>query len=101
MSYFSHSWLPFIYQYGLGGIIFIVGIVLTLKAGIFSPKTNPKHKKWLSILILGYIWYLVMHGAWILAALGHEILAAVGGVIVMVLAVLATWLTFHRSRGVA
>ncbi len=100
MSYFSHSWLPFLYQYGLGGIIFIFGIVLTLKAGSFSPKTNAKHKKWLSILILGFVWYLVMHGAWILAALGHEGWATAGGVVVMVLAVIATWLTLHRSRGV-
>ena len=98
---FCHSWLPFIYQYGLGGVIFIVGIIFTLKSGSFTPKTNPKHKKWLSILILGYVWYLVMHGAWILAALGHEGWAAAGGVVLMVLAVVATWLTFHRSSGVA
>lgn len=98
---FSRSWLPFIYQYGLGGVIFVVGIILTLKSGSFSPRSNPKHKKWFSILILGYVWYFVMHGAWILAALGHEGWAVAGGCVVMVLALFATWLTFRRSNGVA
>ncbi len=101
MANFSHTWLPYLYQYGLGGVIFIIGIVMTLKATSFRPKTNPKHKKWLSILILGYVWYLVMHGAWILAALGYEFWAGVGAVIIMVLAVIVTWLTFHRTKGVA
>ena len=82
-------------------MIFIIGITMTLKAHSFSPKTNPKHKKWLSILILGFVWYLVMHGAWILAALGYEVWAAIGGVIVMVIAVVTTYLTFHRSKGAA
>lgn len=85
----------------MGGVIFIVGIFFTLRSGSFTPRTNPKHKKWLSILILGYVWYLVMHGAWILAALGHEGWAVTGGVVVMVLTLLATWLTLHRSSGVA
>ena len=98
---FSRAWLPLIYQYGLGGLIFIVGIVFTLKSGSFTPRSNPKHKKWFSILILGYVWYLVMHGAWILAALGHEGLAMTGGLVVLVVAVLATWLTFHKSGRVA
>lgn len=82
-------------------MIFIVGIFFTLKSGSFSPRTNPKHKKWFGILVLGYLWYFVMHGAWVLAALGHERMALTGGIIVMVLAVVATWLTFRRSSGVA
>ncbi len=99
MSYFSHSWLPFIYQYGLGGIIFVIGLVLTLKAGSFTPRTNPRHRKWLGVLIYGYIWYFVMHGALTLAALGHERWAALGGGAVLIVSGGVTMLWFRRSKG--
>lgn len=98
MEHFSHSWLPWIYQYGLGGILFIFGIAITLRAGSFSPKTNLKHRKWMTILLLGFVWYLCLHGAWILAALGHEVLAGIGAAAVAALAVVTTWVTFHRER---
>jgi hypothetical protein len=101
MEYFSHSWLPFIYQYGLGGVIFVVGLVLTLKAGSFTPSTNPRHKKWLAVLVLGYIWYFVMHGALTLAALGHERWAALGATVIMGVAGVATLIWFRRARGEA
>ncbi len=69
MNLFSHSWLPFIYLYGLGGILFIAGIIITTKAGAFDLK-RAKHKKWMWILIFGFVWYLSMHALMTLAALG-------------------------------
>lgn len=92
MNLFSHSWLPFIYLYGLGGILFIAGIVITLKAGSFDLK-RPSHKKWMWILIFGFIWYFTMHALMTWAALGtispyvvlYILLALVGVFIVVTL----------------
>jgi uncharacterized membrane protein YjjB (DUF3815 family) len=94
MSYFSHSWLPYIYQYGLGGLIFVVGLILTLRAGSFDL-SRPRHKKWLIVLLLGFVWYLVMHGAMTLAALGHEWTALIGATVVMAVSI-AVSIFFNR-----
>ncbi len=69
MDLFSHSWLPFIYLYGLGGILFVAGIFITLKAGSFDLKRS-SHKKWMWILMFGFVWYLTMHALMTWAALG-------------------------------
>ncbi|MEA3287435.1 MAG: hypothetical protein U9Q77_08685 [Candidatus Marinimicrobia bacterium] len=69
MDLFSHSWLPFIYLYGLGGILFLSGIFITLKAGSFDLKRH-SHRKWMWILIFGFVWYLTMHALLTWAALG-------------------------------
>ena len=66
---FSRVWLPFIYLYGLGGILFIAGIVITIKAGSFDLGRY-KHKKWMWVLLFGFVWYLMMHALMTLAALG-------------------------------
>jgi hypothetical protein len=100
MSYFSHSWLPYIYQYGLGGLIFIIGLWITLKSGSFSP-AHPRHRKWLVVLILGFIWYLVLHGALTLAALGHELSALIGAVVVMSVSIALSVMWSRKHRGEA
>ena len=71
MSYFSHYWLPFIYLYGLGGLLFISGIIITLKSGSFNLK-NHVHQQWLWVLVFGFIWYMMMHGVLTLVALGYN-----------------------------
>lgn len=65
---FTHSWLPFLYLYGLGGLLFLAGIIITLRSGSLNLKW-PQHKKWLVILIFGFIWYFAIHGLLNLAAL--------------------------------
>jgi len=97
MSYFSHSWLPYIYQYGLGGVIFLVGLYLTIHAGSFSPGRDPRHRKWLGVLIFGYIWYAVLHAALTLAALGHVVLAMVGGGLIIFLSLVAMMIWFRMT----
>jgi len=77
MSFFteySHSWWPFLYLYILGGLLFLAGIIITIKSGSFDLK-RPSHQKWFWVLIFGYIWYFALHGAMTLAALGHEVTA--------------------------
>jgi len=65
---FSHTWLPYIYLYGVGGLLFSSGLIITLKSGSLDLK-RPGHKMWLAILIFGFIWFMVMHALWNLAAL--------------------------------
>lgn len=66
---FSHTWLPYIYLYGVGGLLFGSGLLITIKSGSLDLK-RPGHKMWLAILIFGFIWFMVMHAVWNLAALG-------------------------------
>jgi len=67
---FHHTWLPFIYLYGLGGILFLLGIIITRRAGALDL-SRPKHRMWMVILIFGFIWYFSIHGLLNLAALDY------------------------------
>ena len=73
---FTRTWLPFIYLYGVGGIIFILGMNLVLKSGSLDLKRR-LHRIWLFILFLGFSWYVVIHSTVSLAALGYESASAV------------------------
>ena len=42
---FFRTWLPFIYLYGVGGIVFIVGLILILQTKALSPSYK-RNKKW-------------------------------------------------------
>ncbi len=69
MEYFSHSWLPFMYQYGLGGVLFIAGIIITIRSGSLNlNKTS--HWRWFWTLIFGLAWYMCIHASLNLAGLG-------------------------------
>jgi len=73
---FSRTWLPFIYLYGVGGIIFILGMVLVLRSRSLNLKRR-YHRIWLFILFLGFAWYVVIHSTVSLAALGYESASAI------------------------
>ena len=73
---FTRTWLPFIYLYGVGGIIFILGMILVLKSCSLDLKRR-HHRIWLFILFLGFAWYVVIHSTVSLAALGYEAASAV------------------------
>ena len=65
---FTHTWLPFIYLYGLGGILFVFGIIITIKSGSFDL-SRKSHKKWMWVLLFGFVWYLMIHALMTWAAL--------------------------------
>ena len=65
---FSHAWLPYIYLYGVGGLLFGSGLIITIKSGSLDLK-RPGHKNWLIVLIFGFFWFMIMHALWNLAAL--------------------------------
>ena len=65
---FHHTWLPFIYLYGVGGIAFLIGMYLITRTRALSLD-KIHHKKWLFVLIFGFIYYASIHGAFIMMAL--------------------------------
>ena len=65
---FYYTWLPFIYLYGVGGIAFLIGMYLITRTRALSLD-KIHHKKWLFILIFGFIYYASIHGAFIMMAL--------------------------------
>jgi hypothetical protein len=68
MLTFFDVWLPYIYLYGAGGIFFIIGLLITKKAGAMN--LNRKyHRYWFKVLIFGFIWFMMIHFILIIAAL--------------------------------
>ena len=65
---FNHTWLPFIYLYGVGGIAFLIGMYLIIKTSALV-QTKINQKKWLFILVFGFLYYAGIHGAFIMLAL--------------------------------
>jgi len=90
MDYFSHSWLPFMYLYGLGGILFISGILITIRSGSLDL-SSISHWRWLWTLIFGLVWYMSIHASLILAALGFVNFAFMIMVLVIIVSSFVTY----------
>ena len=96
MEYFSHSWLPFMYQYGLGGLLFIAGIIITIKSGSLNlNKTS--HWRWFWTLIFGLAWYMSLHASLTLAALGSVNFAFIIMASVILVSSFATYWIINRK----
>lgn len=65
---FSETWLPYLYLYGAGGCLFLVGIWLILRHRALNLKLR-KHRYWFMILLGGFLWYAAIHAFFILAAM--------------------------------
>ena len=61
-------WWPYLYQYGVGLAIFVIGLILIIKykACVLSRSQD---RFWFGVLIFGFIWYAGMHLIWYMAAL--------------------------------
>jgi len=68
MPPFSHTWLPYIYLYGVGGIFFVIGLIITKKSGAMDLKKK-KHRFWFKILLFGFVYYMAIHFFLTIAAL--------------------------------
>ncbi len=60
MLTFSDTWLPFIYLYGVGGIFFLIGMIIIRKSGAINLNKK-RHKYWYRVLIFGYFYFVLMH----------------------------------------
>ena len=67
---FYHTWLPFIYLYGVGGVAFLIGMFLIIRNRALTLE-KIHHKKWLVVLVFGFVYYAFIHGAFILMALNN------------------------------
>lgn len=68
MPSFFDSWLPFLYLYGVGGIFFLVGMLIIRKSGAINLKSK-RHKYWYKVLILGFFYFVAIHAFFIILAL--------------------------------
>ena len=62
---FERTWLPFLYLYGVGGIVFTLGMILILKTKALRLNFS-RHKKWLWLLLYGFLFWLSLHATFIL-----------------------------------
>ena len=60
MDLFSHSWLPFLYQYSFGLLIFGSGSFAVFRA-YGNEKFWQEYKIWIQILIWGFIYVSSIH----------------------------------------
>lgn len=84
---FTHTWLPYIYLYGVGGLLFLVGVVVVVKSGSLDLKKS-NHRMWFTVLFFGMVWFMVMHALWNLAAM--EILSLKTSVIIWLIFMIVT-----------
>lgn len=68
MPSFSETWLPYIYLYGVGGIFFVVGLIIARKSKALDI-TKKRHRFWYKVLIFGYLYFMLFHALSIIAAL--------------------------------
>ena len=57
---FFRVWLPYIYLYVMGGIFFLLGLGIVIRAKALNLKLA-LHRKWLVVLVLGLFWYMFLH----------------------------------------
>ena len=57
---FDNPWAAFLYQYGLGGLVFGVGLLIIRRSGA-CDFDRPGDRFWFGVLIFGYVWYALMH----------------------------------------
>ena len=62
-------WLPYLYQYGITGLFVILVVIFCFRTGALSLK-RPEDRWTLTVVVLGYVFYLLLHGLWIWAAGG-------------------------------
>jgi hypothetical protein len=61
-------WWPYLYLYGVGALIFLVGLALII--GYRSCNLSRRRDRfWLGVLLFGFIWYAGIHLIWYLAAI--------------------------------
>ncbi len=68
---FSRTWLPYLYLYFVGGIAFVFGMILIIRTKALRISFN-RHKKWVFILLYGFIFYAGIHALFIYLAIGSQ-----------------------------
>ncbi|MCH7613374.1 MAG: hypothetical protein IIB95_02900 [Candidatus Marinimicrobia bacterium] len=64
----QHTWIPYLYLYGVGGLFFLLGMIIIRKSGSIDLRRK-SHRMWNRVLIFGFFWFMVIHAILIYAAL--------------------------------
>ncbi len=65
----AHPVTSYLYMYGLGFMVFLIGLVVVLRFGACRPNERPLDAFWFKVMIGGFVFFLSLHGLWILLAL--------------------------------
>ena len=68
---FYQTWLPFIYLYGVGGIAFIIVMIIIIRSNALRIKFQ-RHLKWVWVLIFGFLFYAAIHAFLIFVAIRSQ-----------------------------
>ena len=60
----AEKWFAFIYQYGVGGLLFFSSVGFAVKTRALDPASR-LDRRLLTILLAGYFGFLALHGIWI------------------------------------
>jgi hypothetical protein len=63
-----HTWLPFLYLYGFGGLFFFSGMIIITKSNAIDLKKK-RHRFWFKVLIFGFFYFVAFHAITTIAAL--------------------------------
>ena len=91
---FNRVWLPFLYLYGVGGLIFLIGMYIISQSRSLK-RERQRHKKWFYVLIFGFIYYVGIHSFFTLAAIDNLTIAYT---VMLVIIILFTRLTFYLFK---
>ncbi len=64
----GNPWASYLYQYGMGLVVFIIGLLVILRSGACRPGRG-RDGFWLGVLLAGFIFFAVLHAVWIITAL--------------------------------
>lgn len=71
----ASPWTSYLYQYGFGLVVFLIGIILILRSG--ACRFGRGHDTfWFGVLIVGFLVFSIGHAVWIWAALSMPYLGA-------------------------
>ena len=60
-------WIPWLYHYGVGGLVFAAGVTIALRSGALRPAHRPD-RRLLAVLGLGLLAFMGGHALWIALA---------------------------------
>lgn len=95
---FSRTWLPYLYLYGVGGSIFLIGMFIILRSRSLKLE-RIRHREWYHILIFGLVYYMGIHGLFTFAALGKSLFAGVIGLGIVALSVHLIFTLIKKPKG--
>jgi len=61
-------WISYFYMYIVGGIFFVIGLVITYRAGSMNLKKK-NHRYYFWLLIFGFFYFMIIHALLIFAGL--------------------------------